>query len=431
MVVGGVADTGRMSSEMEDAGLFRMEAINAAGRRLSGSVVLTSSFPTALLTWILVAVVLSLAVLASTASYARKETVTGRLAPSGGLIRLTAQRGGVVERLYVTEGQVVVAGQPVATVRLSPVLSSGDSYAATKGNLEIRRRSAQDSAETARLALEAERSQLLRRRRALGEELSEAQRRAALQERRLALSRAEVERAEAVAAQGFLPGRELELRRSAALQAEQSLSEMKAEALGLHRQIGETDARLAAIPLDLRAAAAAATSTLAGLSEEAIYSEGQANYEVVATVAGRIGALPVARGQVLAQGATLAVLTPSGSPLEAELYAPSRAAGFIREGQEVRLMYQAFPFQKFGVGEGEVASVSRTVLAPADIRADGLNIQEPVFMVRVRLRKDSVEAYGRSIPLQPGMLLTAEVVAERRTLFEWLFDPLYAAGRRT
>ena len=159
-------------------------------------------------------------------------------------------------------------------------------------------------------------------------------------------------------------------------------------------------------------------------------TEAQSTYVVTATVAGRIVALPVQRGQTVAPGASLAVVTPQGSTLEAELYAPSRAAGFVREGQEVRLLYQAFPHQKFGTGEGTVTSVSRTVLAPSEVAIPGLQVQEPVFRVRVALARDSVSAYGETLPLQPGMLLSADVVIDRRSLLEWLLDPLYAAGRR-
>jgi membrane fusion protein len=77
-----------------------------------------------------------------------------------------------------------------------------------------------------------------------------------------------------------------------------------------------------------------------------------------------------------------------------------------------------------------VTSVSRTVLAPSEVAIPGLEIREPVFRIRARLDRETVAAYGERLPLQPGMLVTADVVIDRRTLFEWLLDPLYAAGRR-
>ena len=82
--------------------------------------------------------------------------------------------------------------------------------------------------------------------------------------------------------------------------------------------------------------------------------------------------------------ATVAVIIPEGAKLEAELLAPSRAVGFIRPGQEVRLMLQAFPHQRFGTVKGEIKAMSTTVLGPTEISQSRVSsIQEPVFRIRV------------------------------------------------
>lgn len=62
-------------------------------------------------------------------------------------------------------------------------------------------------------------------------------------------------------------------------------------------------------------------------------------------------------------------------------------------------MYQAFPFQKFGAGEGRVISVSRTVLAPTEIQLPGNQLKEPVFRVRAKIDNGAVSAYGQSISI--------------------------------
>ncbi|WP_332678947.1 HlyD family secretion protein [Brevundimonas sp.] len=410
--------------------LFRKEAVTHATRRLAGEVVLASSISSRVLAGLVIAIVFGGAIFAATASYARKETVVGWLTPEAGMIRLTARQGGVVSSIHVREGDRVVVGQPIATLTLSSALEGGDSFAALSRSLDAQGAAAQSRAAAAQAALAAEQRQLTARRAALNRELSETRRNLGLQDERLALARAEVARAETIAAQGFLTRRELEARRSAELAVRQESSTLSSRALGYEREIGEVNARLAAIPIDIQAARADAASTRAGLDQQVTQAETLGRYVVVATVAGRVAALPVDAGQTVAPGAAVAVLTAGDSALEAELYAPSRAAGFVREGQEVRLLYQAFPHQKFGTGEGVVTSVSRTVLAPAEIAIPGLQVQEPVFRVRVKLARDSVSAYGETLPLQPGMLLSADVVIDRRSLLEWLLDPLYAAGRR-
>ena len=410
--------------------LFRAEATRHAASRLSGDVILASSTPLKWITALAVAVVVFLALFVSTASYARKETVSGWLAPDAGLIRLTARQGGVIEALLVREGQPIQAGAPVARIRLSSSLEGGDSYAALARSLEMQSEAASARALAARDALLAEQQQLHARKTALVRERTQAENRLSLQRQRVGLARAEVQRAEVITARGYLPQRELEDRRSAALAIEQEAAELAGVVLQYQREIGDLDARLAAIPIDLKSVEADAVTAAAALDQQRTQTEGQSIYVVVATVGGRVAALPFATGQTVGADATVAVVTPTTGSLEAELYAPSRAAGFVREGQTVRLMYQAFPYQKFGAGVGRVESVSRTVLAPAEVAIPGLQVQEPVFRVRVKLDRDTVTAYGQDLPLQPGMLLTADVVVDRRSLLEWLLDPLYAAGRR-
>jgi membrane fusion protein len=92
-------------------------------------------------------------------------------------------------------------------------------------------------------------------------------------------------------------------------------------------------------------------------------------------------------------------------------------------------MYEAFPYQRFGVGRAQVEAVSRTVLAPDEIAIPGLRLGEPVFRVRAALERDTVDAYGERIALQPGMLLRADIVIDRRSLLQWLFDPILAVRR--
>lgn len=410
--------------------LFRSEAIQHQTRRLNGEVILASSISSRILAGLLVAVIVAAACFASTASYARKETLPGWLAPESGVIRLSARQGGLIEKIHVREGDVVSAGQPIATISLVQQLDSGASYTTLKTSLDSQRSAAAARAGNMMVSLGLEKGQLLQRLGSLRQQKDEAERRFALQGQRLALARAEVERAESIASRGFLPLRELDNRRATALAVEQASSELSSQILGYEREISEAQVRLAAIPGDMEAATADARGAAALIDQQRTVTESQSRYVVTAAVAGRIVALPFVPGQTIAAGSAVAVTSASNEPLEAELYAPTRAAGFLEEGQTVQLMYQAYPHQKFGTGRGRIVSVSRTVLAPDELAIPGLQLQEPVFRLRVALDDTAVAAYGRKVALRPGMLLTADVVIDRRSLMEWLLDPLYASGRR-
>jgi len=277
--------------------------------------------------------------------------------------------------------------------------------------------------------LEAEGPQTQTRRDNLRIELRYLEEQANLRETRVTIAETAVKEVEG-ASPGSIARREIEQRRSAALMAQQELVTLHRQAAAMKREIADLAARLTVIPIEITATRADTQAAGAGLTERASEAEQRHAVFVLAPVAGRIAALPVAAGQPLAPNATLAVITPLAGRLEAELLAPSRAAGFIELGQDVRLQLQAFPYQRFGTVRGTVKTVSTTVLGPSEISIPGLTIQEPIFRVRVALSREAIDAYGKSYPLQPGMLLSADIVFDRRNLLQWLFDPLYAVRRR-
>ena len=120
-----------------------------------------------------------------------------------------------------------------------------------------------------------------------------------------------------------------------------------------------------------------------------------------------------------------------GARLEAHLYSPSRAVGFVRPGQQVLLRYQAYPYQKFGHYAGVVANISRSAVSTAELPAQlagiagGVAGSDPVYRITVTLERQTVSAYGQPVDLQPGMQLEADIALETRRLYEWVLDPLY------
>ena len=197
------------------------------------------------------------------------------------------------------------------------------------------------------------------------------------------------------------------------------------------KEIADIDARITSIPHEMQVTEAELQTAIATIQQRSADVEQRRSQFVIAPITGRIAALPVSTGQSIAAGGTIAVLIPEGSQLEAELLAPSRSIGFIKPGQEVQLRLQAFPYQRFGTVKGTIRTVSTTVLAPNEVGVQGLDIEEPVYRIRVTLSREAMHAYGEVAPMQPGMLVSAEIIVDRRSLMQWLFDPIYAVSRRS
>lgn len=409
--------------------LFRSQAIDHQTRRLDGEVLLRLSLQTRVLIILGALVILGTGLFLATASYARMETVSGWIVPEQGLIRVTARQGGIVEELQVSEGNHVTTGAAMATLRLSSDIGEGNAGVALARHLDAQIEASRAEAIARREMLVSEERQLRAQRDALVREGDESRNRLATMGERMSLIQDNAERVESIAQRGFASTKMVEDAQINSLVAQQDTAEMRMMVSSLDRQISEIDGRLQSLPLDIRAADAQADANAARLAQRKTELSVQNRYQAAATVAGRVVAVPVVVGQSIEAGAVIAVLTPENSRLLAELYVPSRAAGFIRPGNETRLMYQAFPYQKFGTARGTVIEVSSTVLAPTEVALQGVSFNEPVFRVRVELESEVVDAYGQTMPLQPGMMLSANIVLDRRTLMEWLFDPIYAVGR--
>ncbi len=411
--------------------LFRPEAVAHNTRRLRGEVVLAAPLSTKLIGLALAGLVLAATVFAAFGTYARTASLTGWLIPDRGLIKAAAPAAGFIQHVLVSEGDIVPQGHRLAEIALSAETKDGNAGEAHARNLqqETAALKARQAATMARL--QAETGQVRARIVNLEQELKESEAQVSFQQRRLKLAQTQSSAAEQLASHGTLSARDLEQRQSAVLAIELELSGLRRQTAALERDIADGKARLANIPIEIDAAKAEAQASEANLRQKGSDAEAHRAIFVIAPMGGRVAALPVSTGQPVTAGATLAIMTPDGGRLEAELLAPSRAIGFIREGQEVRLQLQAFPYQRFGTLAGTVKSVSGTVIAPSDVSIPGIQVHEPVFRVRVSLSAEEIVAYGQRQGLQPGMLLTAEVVLDRQNLIRWLFDPLYAVSRKT
>ena len=65
-------------------------------------------------------------------------------------------------------------------------------------------------------------------------------------------------------------------------------------------------------------------------------------------------------------------------------------------------------------------------VSPADTEENPSRPNESVYLVKVKPEKQTVKVYGEEKPLQMGMALEADILNERKKLYEWVLDPLYS-----
>lgn len=411
--------------------LFRDEAAaRAATPRLDGEVLVATPLATRVLTVLAVSIILVGTGFAASATYVRRETASGWLVPDAGMTRIVASQGGIVSEVLAAEGDMLGKNAPIAELRSPDQTDRGSTLENLTTSLEARRRAAETESANAIESILRESANLAETKRSLDLELAQNRERERLQLERLELARGDLERAQGIAERGFLPTQQLELRRSAVLSIEQELASIRADGLALMRQQDEIEARQASIPGQLQAAEANYLDSIALLDAQATQTRSGAIWVATTPTEGSLSTVTVRPGQAVEAGQILAIVTPVSSRLVAEVFVPVRAAGFLRVGQRVKLRYAAYPYQKFGAGTGTIKQISSGVLAPDEVRVPGLTVSEPVLRVTVELGETTIAAYGEVRPLKAGGGLTADIELDRRTLLEWLFDPIYAVARR-
>lgn len=411
--------------------LFRTEVIEARRERLTGTVIAASP-PGARIygAMLAIAFALSVAVLLF-GSFATRESVKGLVAPDLGIARVYPPGAVEVRAIHVAEGQQVAAGTPLVTVAVTQGRDAGGEGVAG----QIREIDRQDG-ELARqsvLAAElgtAETGGLGQQRAGIAAEIASLQRQRSLAAGQAELAESGSARAARLLREQAGTKRQVEDARAAALSR-------RAEVEALDQQIITQREALRRIGTDIAQRRLGSARSGAELAAQRADLAGRRaalarldRLDLTAPVAGEISGLNAEIGQRVSPDSSLLTLIPSGSRMEVWLYVTSRAAGRVRVGQEVRLLFDAFPYQKFGSGRGNVVAISATPTDPVLVDP-GLKITDPVYRVRVRVdRVAGPRATAGLGQLRPGMTLNADLVLEQRKLWEVFFDPILRAMRR-
>jgi membrane fusion protein len=414
------------------ASLFRAEVVAERRAQWLGTVLLAPRRSHRLFT--VFAVVAGSAVLALLffGQYTRKARISGWLVPDQGLVQVFAPMSGVVTDILVAEGTQVRRGQRLFVLSAeveSTVFGATQSEVARR--LKWRHQSlATERRETERLG--EQRLQALQRRvEVLGSELQQLDREIAVQRSRLSLANQDQDRQRKLFREGVVSEQQRQSTEASTLDQVARLRALERQSITTLRERLTLKGELADLPLTTRARVASLEQTMAVVELELAQAEARRELVVSSPSDGTVTAIQAERGGRATPTVALLSIMPAGSRLQAHLFGPTRAMGFLRPGQRVLLRYQAYPYQKFGHHQGIVASISASALNPRELppRLVGLTsllgTGEPVYRLTVNLARQSITAYGREVPLQSGLQLEADVLIESRRLVEWMLEPLY------
>lgn len=340
------------------------------------------------------------------------------------MARVPTPIAGTVARLHVREGQRVLAGSLLAEVHATREGAGGDVREVGRLAFQQRQQALEQTraAEVAqwqgrRLGLEAQ-ARDLRLERALLDAQLQAQR------GQWRLATGMLERMRQLRGRQYVSDIQVAQQEALVLEQEAAVLSARRQAASLERALAQVLQSQSELPGQALALRARADREAALLAAERAEAESRNRAWLRAPVAGRVGHLDVRPGQAVADGEVLLGLVPAVTALEAQLLVPASAMGLVRPGDRVQLRFHAYPYQDHGHPQGRVVRVTGSALAAQDGSGQAL------FRVVVALDRQWIDANGTPRRLRPGLTLDADVLGERRRLWEWALLPVRRLATR-
>lgn len=417
-----------------DMSLFRKEAVSHQSERLTGTITLAQPLSIKLTVLILVSIAVAIVAFLFSAEYSRKETIRGFLMPNKGVIKSFANQGGTIEKLWVQEGDKVLKGQAIATIVVQQNNSNGVDLSTqlaeqlnAQANLlidEISQHQALKAQELSNLRIQDT---------ALGNEKIALENQLTLADEKLSLLTEQQLDFNQLNKSGYVSNLEKERQQQALLEAKQEKQNIARLLLQHQNQLNQVTFNIRNIPQQYTLRINNLKRQQADLQRQLAQVASNYKYTITASNNGVVTGVQVVEGETLsqskAQSKPLLHILPEGSELIAELLLPTRSAGFIQLGNNTRLRFDAFPYQRFGFINSEITRIDQTLITPNEIQLP-IALQEPVYRLRAKLSQQQMKAFGKAFDLKSGMLFEADIMLEQRTLIEWLLEPIYSLKGR-
>nr|WP_154324387.1 HlyD family efflux transporter periplasmic adaptor subunit [Pantoea sp. 201603H] len=408
--------------------LFRKEALEANKTKSIGSVALYCP-P---YRWVIISLVglvtFATLLLIFFGSYTKRETMSGALVPVDGVMDIVAVSSGTIVDLPIHEGQNVQKGSALVTLSSEIATKYGQTRASIAEQLALQNEAlAQERKNLDKLSAETLRG-YENQKTFLEQQLKKLDGIYASRIQQARLTNAQLKKLKLMRDEGYASNRQVEEQEVSRLEAESRAQDVARQQIDLQQQLTRTLQQLREQPLNKLNQANDIDRRLSELKQSMMENESRRSIVFTAPQNATVASVLIKRGQMVNAGQTLTSLLPENATLQARIMVSSRAIGFIVPGQRVTLRYQAYPWQKFGQQYGVVSEVSRVSLSPQEVSVITGNSQvhEQHYMVKVKLDNQFIHAYGQQVKLQPGSGLEADFQIDKRRLYEWVLEPLYA-----
>lgn len=411
--------------------IFRKQAVAHKHQGLQGEVLVIPRISLTLMVVFLTIWVIIAMVWLATRSYVRKETVQGWLEPPDGIAKVFAQGEGIITDILVEEGSTVKKDQPLVVINGDKLLTDGQQLEALllkEYQQQLELLSAQIERSDTRFARQKE--NLENDIQAAKIDLQLVMDQIATMQERITLVDQQLKDVKQLTRQGHASNYEAIQARQQQLSLTSELQSLSRASVAQENNLQTLQNRRRNLPDEYANERDRLQSERSRLVTEIALINARKAYIIKAPRSGTINNLLVKIGNRPIANAPLLSIVPQQSELNVHLLVPVSAAGFVEVNQQIEIRFDAFPYQKYGLYEGAIIGVSDAVLLPSEQSSYPVQSREPVYTVFAKLHSQTITSQGSAIPLKAGMTLSADIELEKRSLINWLLNPLFSLRGR-
>lgn len=357
--------------------------------------------------------------------YSRKETVRGYVVPDKGIIKTYPIRTGIIKSLLVKHGDNVAIGQPLATIINPHNLKSGEQLnKKLKNDLLFNLKILDHKISNTQKLSVKHISMLNNKKKGLIKYKKSMENLIGILNAKLQINEDNFKKNKKIFSQGYLSLKDFNTFKNELLSSEYSKEELLESVIKVEDEINQINSDLSIEPLKLKLKIAEIRQGISDLKSKLIEVEDNFQYVIKAKLGGTITAIQLKKGMKVTENKPLLSIIPFNSKFEVLLFIPTRAAGFVKLGNVINIRFDAFPYQKFGFFKAKISKIDKVLTLPEETDFPSF-ISEPMYVIRATLNKQTINLNGELYPLKVGMFLEADVILDRRSLFNWLVAPLY------
>lgn len=408
--------------------LFREEVLKEKTNKWVGEIVIIRplSFTFYSVFSLILILILIIVIFFMYGSYTKKTSVQGQLIPNRGLVKVYSIDAGIILKKYVEEGQNIKKGDVLYEISLERIGTQGDIQDAISSQVKLRNLSLKNELAQVKISQNNEKLEIKNKINTYKVDLVNINNLIESQKNRVDIAENLLSRYKTLLQTDSITFEQYQQKKDILLEQDSMLQELVRNKNSILSDLKQQEIIINGLNANQDQHLEQLNRDIALTNQELTEAQSKGNLIIKASSSGIATAINIQEGQFVNNSTVLLSIIPKNSDLVAEFYVPSNMIGFIKIGDKVLLRYEAYPYQKFGHANGEISTISKVSLLSSDLPNVSAIFpqQKSVYIVKAKLENQSIMTYGNQQKLQVGMTFEADVLQEKRSVFEWVFEPL-------